>query len=620
MIEIKNKKDCCGCNACGDICPTSAISFKVDEEGFWYPEVHMDKCINCHLCEKICPNLNIHSIRNRGQHYPKVIGCHHKNITIRFDSTSGGVFSALANAMYKEGGYVSGAVQNEDFSVSNYISNNKRDLARLRSSKYLQSNAEGLYKQIRELLRKGEKVLACGSPCQMAGLRGFLGTKDYDNLIIVDFLCRATNSPKVYKKYLESLEKKFGSKVVYVKAKNKEHGWRSLARKVVFENGKEYFGEGHDDDYRRGYHWNMYERPSCYDCKFKTLPRIADITLADFWGIEKIDPSLDKNLGTSMVLLNTEKGEKFFEKIKSKLEWKEFEPKVAFRDNLSVIMEPIKYPPIDRAAMFADLDKMDFSEVAQKYFPNTEGTSQSFIKRIIRRVLSIGWHSLKSPTFALKVLRCVVGFVVRNMKLGYLWRIFRWNILRKNTITKRGLFIPKSYVALDLHPSAKIIVNNGKFEVGVKRNRYSKQETRLLLEKDSVLEVDGRNFIKSGSDIQVFKGAKLHFKSGATNMGLQIVCAKEITFGEDVHIGRDVWIRDNNGGHSIIQTGYTDCAPVHIGDHVWISSNVSITKGVTIGNGAVIAANSVVKSNIPPRCIASGNPAVVIAENIYWRP
>ena len=159
--------------------------------------------------------LHVDEIKQKGQHEPKVYGGYHKNIAIRFDSTSGGAFSALANAMYKQGGYVSGAVFNDDWTVSNFISNTKKDLARLRSSKYVQSNAEGLYKKIQQLLRSGEKVLACGSPCQMAALRSYL-QKDYENLIIVDFLCRATNSPKAYRKYLDYLEDECGGKIVYI--------------------------------------------------------------------------------------------------------------------------------------------------------------------------------------------------------------------------------------------------------------------------------------------------------------------------------------------------------------------------------------------------------------------
>lgn len=307
MITITDKSKCCGCNACSDVCIHRAITFKTDIEGFWYPEVNKEKCTDCGLCEKVCPELNIESLKKNDFEKPaKTIAAINKRMDIRWNSTSGGAYTALAEGMLEQGGYVSGAIYNDDFSVRNYVSNKSEDLEKLRSSKYLQSNATGLYSEIRDLLRKDEKVLACGTPCQMTALRSFL-RKDYDNLIIVDFICRGVNSPKVYRKYLDSLERKFEGKVVYVKAKNKELGWRNLTRKVVFDNGKAYYGVSMEDDFRRGYHTNVFCRPSCYSCQYKGFPRIADITIADYWGIEKVNKNMDNNIGTSMILLNSKK-------------------------------------------------------------------------------------------------------------------------------------------------------------------------------------------------------------------------------------------------------------------------------------------------------------------------
>ena len=186
MIQIANKSECCGCCACVDVCAHSAIQLQTDIEGFWYPIVDKDKCVDCGLCDKVCPELHIRDLKKNDFDKPlHTIAAINKDMAVRWDSTSGGVFSALADVMYGLGGYVSGAIYNEDFSVKNFISNKKDDLEKLRSSKYLQSKAEGIYKEIRKLLHNGEKVLACGTPCQMAALRSFLG-KDYDNLIIVD--------------------------------------------------------------------------------------------------------------------------------------------------------------------------------------------------------------------------------------------------------------------------------------------------------------------------------------------------------------------------------------------------------------------------------------------------
>lgn len=593
MISIQNKIDCCGCNVCGDACAKKAISFVTDEEGFLYPQVDKGLCVECGRCEKVCPMLNLDAAKNHGQHQPKVYGAYHKNIAIRFDSTSGGVFSALANAMYKQGGYVSGAVFNEDWTVSNFISNNKKDLARLRSSKYVQSNAEGLYTTIRKLLEQGEHVLACGSPCQMAALRTYLG-KDYDNLIIVDFLCRATNSPKAYRKYLDYLEETFEGKIVYIKAKNKDHGWRSLARKVLFDNGRVYYGEGHEDHYRRGYHANFFERPSCYDCKFKGMPRIADITLADFWGVERVAPKMDNNLGTSLVFVNTEKGEQFFDSAASKLEVKKYSFDEIHLYNKDAIWGGIKQPNVDREQMFRDMDTMRFDKVAEKYFPLPKPqvikmTWMAKFKRYINKMIGLFRHPKQSI------------------------RAYYWN----HHPQINGNINIETNCAIDLREGAKITIT-GQLFLGLKKNKKSKLETRLLLEENAAFNVKGVRRLMYNSDIQVFKNAELVMGSGNCNSGLQIVCAERIDIGNNTYIGRDVWIRDNNGGHYIIQAGYTNTAPVKIGDYCWIGSNVVIMKGVTIGDGAVIAANSVVTTNIPAHCLASGNPAIVVSENITW--
>lgn len=175
-----------------------------------------------------------------------------------------------------------------------------------------------------------------------------------------------------------------------------------------------------------------------------------------------------------------------------------------------------------------------------------------------------------------------------------------------------------AHCAIDLHKGAKIKINNGILNIGVKKNRKSKAETRLFMDTNARLNIKGSRSFMYNSDIQVFKDAELSFGSGNCNSGLQIVCAEKISIGKETYIGRDVWIRDNNGGHTIVQAGYTNSAPVIIGDFCWIGSNVVIMKGVTIGEGSVIAANSVVTSNIPPHSLASGNPAQVISENITW--
>lgn len=609
MIRIERKEDCHGCCACVDACPYKAISLKNDIEGFWYPNINMDLCIDCGICNKVCSELHIDKIKKNDFDIPTCYAAIHKNVKIRWDSTSGGIFSALAQKTYEEGGYVGGAIYNEDFSVKNYISDNFSDLELLRSSKYLQSKALGIYRNIKDLLKQDKKVLVCGTPCQMASLRTFLGKK-YDNLIIVDFICRGVNSPKVYRKYLDSLEEKFHSKVIYVKAKNKELGWRNLTRKVVFENGQTYYGVFMEDDFRRGYHTNVFCRPSCYECKYKGFPRIADITIGDFWGVEKVDKNLDNNIGTSVVMVNSKKGKEYFNSILDNIEFKKV-PFASIQDGNPALKTPISKAEISRKDFFEDLDKHDFRYVTNKYFPHRfwQKTLKSALKQNLRSLMRLG-RSLRFNIYSY-------------------YNFLKINFLRKNTNAswcKDNYLVTMPGAIFDLHPSAKIDLN-ASIIYGNPTIKGLKLPTSLKMEANTVFELNEGPLtrygtapynLRSGACIEIINGGKLTIGQGACNVGLTIMCAKEITIGNGVRIGRNVSIRDWNGSHVIISDTYKNHSPVIINDHVWICTGATIMPGVTIGEGAVIAANSLVTKNVPPKSLVGGNPAKVIKENIEW--
>ena len=611
MIRISSKEQCCGCFACEDICPKQAITFETDIEGFWYPKVEKNKCIDCGLCEKACPIINISQLKkNDYEKPPRTIAAVNKNMRIRWNSTSGGAYTALAEGMLEQGGYISGAVYDKDFSVKSIVTKNPNDLEQLRSSKYLQSNTENLHKNIKQLLQKGENVLACGTPCQMAALRSFLG-KDYDNLVIVDIICRGVNSPKVYRAYLDSLEKKYNSKVIYVKAKNKELGWRNLTRKVTFENGQSYYGIFMDDDFRRGYHTNVYCRPSCYSCRFKGFPRIADITIADYWGIEKVDKNLDMNIGTSMMLLNSDKGIAYFEKIKSKLEYRETPFESVLNGN-TALKKSIEPPKINRKSFFEDLDAHDFDFVVKKYFPLKKNQKH----KSLRSVLGIVKQKVKSSIIRLTTYIKHPTAFINTIHINY----------RKATNLNGGRFSVEPNVVLDIHPKAKINVNKD-IVLGRSEIRNFWYPSCLKMEANTVLTIndgpltrygDHPYLLRSGACIEIVNNGKLTIGQGACNVNLTIMCAKEITIGNGVRIGRNVSIRDYNGVHVIINDRYTNYAPVLIEDHCWLCSGCSIMPGVTIGKGSVIAANATVTKDVPPHSLVAGSPAKIIKENIEW--
>ena len=604
MIQISSKEQCCGCKACGDVCPKKAISFKTDIEGFWYPEVNPNFCIDCKLCEKVCPIINIESLKKNDLPQSECHAAIHKNIEIRFDSTSGGLFSALAEATYKKGGYVGGAVFTEDYGVKFFISNEKKDLSALRSSKYLQSDTEGLYIAVRDLVKNGEKVLVCGSPCQMAALRAFL-KKDYDNLIIVDFICRGTNSPKVFRKYLDYLERRFESKIVYFKAKNKELGWRQLTSKICFENGKTLYDTRDTSFFTTGYlSTGVYTRPSCYDCKFKGFPRMSDITLADFWGAEKVvGEELDQDMGTSLVMLNSQKGRLYFESIKDKLCEKMVPYDTIFARNPALV-KSLNPPLVDREQFYQDLNDLPFEKVAEKYIVRTIDKIPSK-KRQLKNILVFAREIITFSRFSLKTLcqNLYYNFMCSNVNSNI--RLGHYLLIRKNVVMK---IMPKGLIDL-----------NGVFIIGSKKFEKSKLETRLLIENGAVLKIDANWTLGYGGDVEVFKNALLHVEGGSANINCTIICGEKIHLGKGVMIGRDVTIRDNNGSHYIARRGYKNSRPVEIGQHAWLCEGCTVIAGAKIGDGAIVDAKSLIAVPVPSFSMVAGNPAQVVDEDVYLK-
>ncbi len=384
MINLVEKKLCNGCMACYNICPKKAIIVTKDKAGFLYPKINHDRCISCGKCNQVCSVL--HNKKTGRHNQPKIMAAYSKDKEIRIDSTSGGVFSELAKVVFSKGGFVSGAVYTKDHTVRHMITDDSRKLPAIRSSKYLQSNMGNIYPEIQEILQRGQEVLVCGAPCQIMALYNYLG-KDYDNLITCDFICRGVNSPRVFQEYLKLLEEKYKSRVTKIKFKNKTYGWHFFSTKIWFANKRHYISDRYTDKFMKGYlEYNLFMRESCYSCPFKDIPRVSDITLADFWGIELLHPEMDQNLGTSMVMLNSDKGEKVFDSMKHAMIYKESSLGNVRKGNPCLLTSPKKMAYSDK--FLDDLAQLPFRDVWNKYIPDNtkDKKTKLFINRNLLRV------------------------------------------------------------------------------------------------------------------------------------------------------------------------------------------------------------------------------------------
>ncbi|MDO4161121.1 MAG: Coenzyme F420 hydrogenase/dehydrogenase, beta subunit C-terminal domain [Prevotellaceae bacterium] len=600
MIEIKDKTKCCGCCACVDVCSHTAISLQTDAEGFWYPVVDKGKCVDCGLCDKVCPIIKKAENVVR-YNTPRVFAAYTKDDMIRLDSTSGGIHSMMALSMYEKGTYVGGAVYNKDHTVSHIISPDKQLLPEIRSSKYLQSKMEGQYKEIRKLLLKGEKVFYCGTPCQVQALYKYL-RKEYDNLTTCDFICRGVNSPKVFLSYMDMLEKKYGSKASTIKFKAKKWGWHNFSMRVGFENGQEYCKDRWHDLFFIGYlQSGNFARPSCYQCHFKGFPQKADITLADFWGIENIDKTMDQDKGTSLVMINSDKGMSLFNSIKDKIEWREFNMELAAKGN-PAMNAPLKSAKPNRDDFFKALDLLPFDVVAKKFFP-----LPTFSNKLIKKI--------KAKTMKIKKMLGIckrLGLSFNNWRTFLNMNFLSGQVKRK----KRLLFVNGKNSVIELNKGASLVLN-AKLTTGIKQVKKSKMETRLLIEEDACMTVNGDFNMYAGSYIRVIKGSHLILHGGFINENVQITCGDTIEICEGATIGRDVVIRSFDG-HTIKKEGYKISEPIYIGPHVWIGQGTTILKGVSIGEGAIIAAGALVTKDVPAHTVVGGVPAKIIEEKVEW--
>ena len=360
-----SKKDCCGCTACQNSCPQNAITMHPDSEGFIYPVIDTANCVDCNLCREVCPFINSEAQKNNAPQ--TVYSCVHKSEDALRHSTSGGAFTAISDVILKMGGIVYGADFDSEYNIFHSRAENAQQRDRQRVSKYAQSDLSGCFEKVLSDLENDKIVLFTGTPCQIAGIKSFIPEKLHKNLYLCDLICHSIPSPLIWREYKAYQEQKYGGKMTKVMFRSKVHPWTrdNSNRGFIFEvNGD---GVLHEDNifYDLFFKVGTITRPSCENCKFTSVNRVGDITIADYWGIEEYDPSKYNPLGVSVVISNNKKGEFLAEAMSeyATLEQRDFAEQKKHQKRLA---QPAEFPAY-RTEFWEDLHNHGFAYVMKKY-------------------------------------------------------------------------------------------------------------------------------------------------------------------------------------------------------------------------------------------------------------
>ena len=320
MDILENIEDCTGCYACLNICPRSAITMNFNDNGFSYPEINKELCINCNLCKRTCPIIDSPNKKSSKKEYIAFS----KNQKIQFSSSSGGIFQTLATYVINKNGTVFGVGFDQNKTVKHIMVNNLDDLYKIVGTKYVQSEVGFVYREAEKKLLENKLVLFSGTSCQIAGLKKFL-KKDYENLITVDLICHGVPSPIVFKKYLNKISNNNLDDIEKINFRKKNSTKNKLMFTIEFKNGEKIEEVYNENLFIKGFINNLYLRPSCFNCHFKGDKRCSDITLGDFWSAKDFYPDFFNINGNSSVIIHTDRGQKIFDEIQGMINFKQSE-------------------------------------------------------------------------------------------------------------------------------------------------------------------------------------------------------------------------------------------------------------------------------------------------------
>ena len=369
MIEINDEYQCCGCTACANICPKNCITMAPDEEGFLYPEVDRDLCINCGLCEKVCPVIKLPEVRVGER---KSYAVRSKNSDVLRNSTSGGFFTPIANYVLNNGGVICAATYNDEWIVVHeFITESDEEaFSKYRGSKYVQSHLGDCFSRIKKYLTQGRFVCFIGTTCQVNGLIKFAG--DHSNLLTVDLVCHGTPSPKLWEKYINYQQEKYNSQIISVSFRNKTYGYHSGTMKIEFANGKIYYGSARVDYMLKSFFREISSRPICYQCPFKQIERCSDLTIYDCWHFSDLTKGeKDDDKGYTNVIVQSKKGTDVLKILADELEIYQVDTQKAIElDGVMVTRSAVPHPR--RKEYYKDLDKETLSQHIKKFVPVTK--------------------------------------------------------------------------------------------------------------------------------------------------------------------------------------------------------------------------------------------------------
>ncbi|MBQ3784679.1 MAG: Coenzyme F420 hydrogenase/dehydrogenase, beta subunit C-terminal domain [Lachnospiraceae bacterium] len=389
MLTITDKRFCTGCGACINACPKKIISLQEDEEGFWYPKIDESKCVDCHLCEKVCP-FKKERQKDINEDYPRFYAGQLKCKDDLNEVSSGGAFWAVAQYVLSIGGVVFGAIQENVDNIYHVRTTNIDEAQRMRRSKYFQSDTNYTFCQAKEDLQNNKIVLYSGTGCQIAGLLSFLN-KEYDNLITCEVVCHGVPSRKVWKKYREEKEHIENKRITGLVFRDKSKGWSNNQYKITFDDCSIEYEKSTQQLFHAGYLQGLFYRPSCGCCRFASLPRVADITLADYWQYKGRFRTQDNDLGVSLISINTSKGTKLLNDVSDYLDYETTENQLALSSCRHLDNHPTENPK--RKLFFEVFFVEGYYKAANNYIVVNNGDSLLHkigrkVNKVLRRIVN----------------------------------------------------------------------------------------------------------------------------------------------------------------------------------------------------------------------------------------